>query len=142
MKKRAWMFTQYLFEWGERYLKEIGSFVYFLFWLIKSLNLKIAQYIVNIASKTRFSVDCTIGFQLVKNEKNILLRCKTSSFFAVEELSDILQMFDDNIKGVYGNHTCLSLQTSIDENDENLTTAHHRHLRKNKIKIRMCLNLS
>ena len=45
-------------------------------------------------------------------------------------MEDILQMFDDNVKGVYGNHTCISLQTSIDEEDENLTSHHHRHLRK------------
>ena len=47
-----------------------------------------------------------------------------------QEMEDILQMFDDNVKGVYGNHTCISLQTSIDEEDENLTSHHHRHLRK------------
>ena len=45
-------------------------------------------------------------------------------------MTNILTMFDGQIKGVYGNHTCLSLQTSIDEDDENLTTAHHRHLSK------------
>ena len=45
-------------------------------------------------------------------------------------MDDILQMFDENVKGVYGNHTCISLQTSIDEEDENLTSHHHRHLRK------------
>ena len=50
--------------------------------------------------------------------------------FTAQEMEDILQMFDENVKGVYGNHTCISLQTSIDEEDENLTSHHHRHLRK------------
>jgi len=48
-----------------------------------------------------------------------------------QEISDIVEMFDGNVRGVQilGNNTCLSLQTSIEEDDENLTTAHHRHLR-------------
>ena len=47
-----------------------------------------------------------------------------------QEMVDIVEMFDGNVRGVYGNNSCLSLQTSIEEDDENLTTAHHRHLRK------------
>ena len=52
--------------------------------------------------------------------------------FTAQEISDIVEMFDGNVRGVQilGNNTCLSLQTSIEEDDENLTTAHHRHLRK------------
>ena len=57
-----------------------------------------------------------------------------SFLFTAQEISDIVEMFDGNVRGVQilGNNTCLSLQTSmIDwEDDENLTTAHHRHLRK------------
>lgn len=50
-------------------------------------------------------------------------------------MSNIVDMFEGNVKGVYGNHTCLSLQTTIEEDDENLTTAHHRHLRKTFLKL-------
>jgi hypothetical protein len=52
--------------------------------------------------------------------------------FTAQEISDIVEMFDGNVRGVQilGNNTCLSLQTSIEEDDDNLTTAHHRHLRK------------
>ena len=55
-----------------------------------------------------------------------------SFLFTAQEISDIVEMFDGNVRGVQilGNNTCLSLQTSIEEDDENLTTAHHRHLRK------------
>ena len=57
---------------------------------------------------------------------------KFSFIITAQEISDIVEMFDGNVKGVQiiGNNTCLSLQTSIEEDDENLTTAHHRHLRK------------
>ena len=51
-------------------------------------------------------------------------------------MMDIVEMFDGNVKGVYGNHTCFSLQTSINEDDENLTTAHHRHLRESYLDSR------
>ena len=58
------------------------------------------------------------------------------TFFTVQELTELLEMFSgSNLKGIYGNHTCLSLQTSIDENDENLTTVHHRYLRKFKANL-------
>ena len=60
----------------------------------------------------------------------ILHRPSFIFLLSAQEMDDILQMFDENVKGVYGNHTCISLQTSIDEEDENLTSHHHRHLRK------------
>jgi hypothetical protein len=54
-------------------------------------------------------------------------------------MTELFSMFSNGtVKGIYGNHTCLSQQTTIDENDENLTTAHHRHLSKiliTKVKI-------
>lgn len=53
------------------------------------------------------------------------------SNFSAQELTELLQTFSgSNLQGNYENNTCLSLQTSIDENDENLTTVHHRYLRK------------
>ena len=53
------------------------------------------------------------------------------SNFSAQELTELLQTFSgSNLQAIYENNTCFSLQTSIDENDENLTTVHHRYLRK------------
>ena len=69
--------------------------------------------------------------QTTNPNTDLMRKVEFLSNFSAQELTELLQTFSgSNLQGNYENNTCLSLQTSIDENDENLTTVHHRYLRK------------